>query len=191
MKTPKSLSNKASPRKKSAQPRPRYSLREKIEIVRYAAAKKADLGWSNRQVARRRNVDEGSIRKWIKDYKNMIVFDNKSKLSMRKVFQESQLDSVKEEILLFIFERREQGHAVTRRTLILKISTLLPEFAVKTWEAQLSAVRRFLEKCDLVYRLGTHQSQVSPTLAVSDAVDFVDNIRPFLYGSRTCANLPT
>ncbi len=70
---------------------------------------------------------------------------------------------------------------MSRQSLILKASSLLPEFSVKKEEAQVSAMRRLLKKCDIVYRIGTHQSQMSPLLTVSDATDFVNTIRPFLY----------
>ena len=178
----KPLSERSSPKKKADKPRPQYdSVREKIEIVKYAAKKKAEK-WSIRQIGRHRKVSERSIRNWIKDYKNLIAFDNQRAMKMRKTFAKSQLAVIQDELLNFIFERREQGYAVIPRTLILKASTLLPEFSVKNLDAQKSALRRFLVKSNLVYRIGTHVSQKSPLEAVSDAQDFVEIVRPFLYG---------
>lgn len=177
----KPLSARSSPKKKADKPRPQYSIREKVEIVKYAAKKKAEK-WSIRRVARRRKVSERSIRNWIKDYKNMIAFENQRAVRMRTTFAKSQLVVIQEELLQFIFERREQGYAVIPRTLILKASTLLPEFSIKTLDAQKSALRRFLMKANLVYRIGTHVSQKSPLETVSDALDFVEIVRPFLYG---------
>ena len=177
----KPLSVRPSPKKKADKPRPRYSIRERVEIVKYAAKKKAEK-WSIRRIAGQRKVDEKSIRNWIKDYKNMISFDNQRSMNMRTIFAKSQLAVIEEEILKFIFERREQGYAVTPRTLSLKASALLPEFSIKTLDAKKSAIRRFLTNANLVYRIGTHVSQKSPLLAVSDAIDFVEIVRPFLYG---------
>ena len=177
----KPLSVRPSPKKKADKPRPRYSIRERVEIVKYAAKKKAEK-WSIRRIAGQRKVDEKSIRNWIKDYKNMISFDNQRSMNMRTIFAKSQLAVIEEEILKFIFERREQGYAVTPRTLSLKASALLPEFSIKTLDAKKSAIRRFLTNANLVYRISTHVSQKSPLLAVSDAIDFVEIVRPFLYG---------
>ena len=95
----------------------------------------------------------------------------------------SQLKPIEdEELLRFIFERREQGIPITRQAVVMKASKLLPEFSVKTYTAKYAAVRRFLKKNNIVYRIGTHVSQKAPELAAADAADFVKTIRPFLHG---------
>jgi len=112
----------------------------------------------------------------------MIAFENQRAVKMRTTFAKSQLAIIEEEILKFVFKRREQGYAITTRTLIMKASTLLPEFSIKTLDTQKLAIWRFLTNANLVYCIGTHVSQKSPLLAVSDALDFIKIVHPFLYG---------
>jgi hypothetical protein len=63
---PKRLAGKQLPKKQSRDSRPRYSLRQKIEIVKYAAVKKAEFGMSIWMIAIKRNVSKKSLRNWIK-----------------------------------------------------------------------------------------------------------------------------
>ena len=151
-------------------------------MVKYAAKKISVAKWSIRRVGRVKKVNKKTLRNWIRDYDKMIACENKTYKTMRVTYSQSQLHPIMDEILKFVFERREQGYAVTLRSLVMKASTLLPEYSVKNYEAKVSTMRRFLTHCNLVYRIGTHQSQKSPMLAVSDALDFIETMCPFLYG---------
>jgi hypothetical protein len=162
------------------QTRNRYTIREKITAMKWCARKVSEENWSQRDCARRLRLSPKSLRNWHKQYRHMLEY-KKSALSMTDGPQ-SQLAPIADELLKFIFERREQGLPVSRQTVVLKASKLLPEFSVKTFTAKYAAVRRFLKKHDLVYRVGTHVSQKSPELAAADAADFVKTIRPFLHG---------
>ena len=168
-----------SPLKKGKNLRNCYSIRERIAGMKWCAKKKA-LGWSQRQCAGRLGLSPKSLRNWQKQYKEMMEY--KLGALSTNFGAKSQLEHITDELLQFIFERREQGISVSRRTVILKASKLNPEFSVKSDTAKYATVRRFLNKHVLVYRIGTHVSQKAPELAHVEATDFVKTIRPFLYG---------
>lgn len=161
--------------------RKRFSIRERVDSVKwYERNFEPAVGKSQRWCAQKLNVAPKTIRNWLRDYEKMRSY-KKNVMSM-KGGPPSQLNIIEHDILKFIFERREQGFGVSRHSVVMKASNLMPSFSVKSATAKYSAMRRFLDSHDLVYRLGTHQSQKSPMLAHDDAVDFVKIMRPFLYG---------
>jgi hypothetical protein len=162
---------KKSPVKKtqSQDSRHRYTVREKITAMKWCARKVSEEQWSQRDCARRLRIAPKSLRNWKKQYAQMLEY-KKSALSMTDGPQ-SQLAPIADELLRFIFERREQGLPVSRQTVVLKASKLLPEFSAKTFTAKYAAVRRFLKKHDLVYRIGTHVSQKAPELATNTTIE--------------------
>lgn len=168
-----------SPVKKAANLRNRYTVRERISAMKWCAKKKL-LGWSQRKCALHLKLTPKSLRNWQKQYKEMM--DYKKGVGSMHAGPKGQLEPITDELLQFIFARREQGVAVSRHTVVLKASKLLPGFSVKTGTAKYAAVRRFLRLHNLVYRIGTHVSQKAPELAHDDAIDFVKIIRPFLHG---------
>ncbi len=73
-----------------------------------------------------------------------------------------QLDCIREELLQWIFARREQGIAVTMPHVVYKASSILRQhqqedvFKDKSFEARLGTVTRFLVKYNFVYRKKTN-----------------------------------
>lgn len=177
-----------APRKTTSSPkkrgdiasRTRYTVLERVTAMRWVAKKKGE-GWSQRKCAKRLGLCPKSLRQWHREYTLLLEHKNQSGGSMH-CGPISQLKVTEEELLRFIFERREQGFGVTRGAVVMKASKLLPDFAVKSLEARLSAVRRWLKSHDLVNHVGTHVSQKAPSLAADEAADFVKIIRPFLHG---------
>lgn len=158
----------------------RYTVREKITVMKWCAKKVLEEKWSQRACACRLGIATRSLNTWHQQYSQMLEY-KKSALRMDDGPQ-SQLAPIAEELLRFIFERREQGIPISRSTVVMKASKLIPEFSAKSSTAKYAAVRRFLKRNDLVYRIGTHVSQKAPELAAADASDFVKVIRPFLQG---------
>ena len=68
-----------------------------------------------------------------------------------------QLESVKEELLTWIFERRERGLVVSTLSVITKACCLLPLMEVGYF-----VTRCLLKKHPIVYRMGTKVSQCPP-----------------------------
>ena len=143
-------------------------------------ARKVSDNWSQRACAHRLGIAPKCLHNWHKQYAQMLEYKND--LYSMTAGPQSQLAPIEEELLRFIFERCEQGIPISRTAVVMKASKLLPSFSVKTMTAKYAAVRRFLKKNDLVYRIGTHVSQKAPDVAASDTADFVKTIRPFLHG---------
>jgi hypothetical protein len=70
-----------------------------------------------------------------------------------------QLKPLQDTLLWYVFEQREQGINLNTLSLVVKASSLSPEFNAKDFVARSSAVVRFLRAHSLVYRMGTHKSQ--------------------------------
>jgi len=98
-----------------------------------------------------------------------------------------QLDCIREELLQWIFARREQGIAVTMPHVVYKASSILRHqqedaFKDKGFEACLGAVTRFLAKYDFVYRTKTNEATRSPVEVYEEATAFMARSRPSLRG---------
>ena len=66
--------------------------------------------------------------------------------------------------------------------LIIKASSLSPEFNAKHFVARHSAIKRFLCAHSLVYRLGTHETQRKPDEVAQEASEYMNLMCPFLEG---------
>ena len=75
--------------------------------------------------------------------------------------------------LLFIFEVREIGMAVSVNSIILKASQLSREFREKTYTARHSAVCQFINVHGFMHQMGTHLSQCQPAEMEEIATDFI------------------
>ena len=164
----------------SGPPRRRYTVKERHDFVEEYFRVKASSGISLRGCAFNFGVDKNSLRKWIKDHTNLKIH-KKTSLSMKGGCA-SQLEPISSKLLQFIFERREQGFTVSRNAVILQASSLSAEFSTKSSVAKMSAIRRWLKSQDLVYRLGTHESQRAPHVAIQDSLDFIKVVRPLFHG---------
>ena len=84
-----------------------------------------------------------------------------------------QLNSLKFELLAWIFARCEQGIVVTKAQVVFKASALLHSFGAKTFEARFKAVSRFLGRHGYVYRTKTNEATHLPHEVYAQALDFV------------------
>ena len=101
---------------------------------------------------------------------------------------DGQLDCIREELLQWIFARREQGIAVTMPHVVYKASSILRQhqqedvFKDKGFEARLGTVTRFLVKYNFVYRKKTNEATRSPAEMYEEATPFMARSRPSLCG---------
>jgi len=95
-----------------------------------------------------------------------------------------QLKPLEQVLLRYIFEHRKQGMSVHTFDLVVKLSSLSPEFNAKHFVARCSAVKRFMRAHSLVYRMGKHQTQRKPEEVVAEALDYMNLIRALLLGPR-------
>ena len=85
------------------------------------------------------------------------------------------LDPIKDNLHHWIFELRECGHTVDRAMVSTKASVLLHSFGEKSDAAKYAAVKRFLDRMSLVYRMGTKESQRPPKEVGAKALDFIES----------------
>ena len=85
----------------------------------------------------------------------------------------SFLSPYTDRLLLFIFEMRETGMAVSVNSIVLKVLQLSSEFREKSITARHSAMRRFINVHGFVHRMGTHLSQCQPSEMEEIATDFI------------------
>ncbi len=93
-----------------------------------------------------------------------------------------QLKHLEDALLRFIFEQREQGITVSILGIIVKASSLSPEFNEKHFIARASAVKRFIHAHSIVYRMGTHESQRKPDEVAAEASDYMGVMRQICEG---------
>jgi hypothetical protein len=96
----------------------------------------------------------------------------------------SVLAPIKHDLLKFIFELREEGFAVSISAVVVRASQLMSEFQRKSSRARYQSVRRWIRKHSLVHRMGTHESQRSPSETAGLAQDYVQLLRPRLVQSN-------
>ena len=88
-----------------------------------------------------------------------------------------QLEPLEDTLLRHVFEQREQGITVQMFDLVIKASSLSPEFNAKHFVARCSAVKRFMSANSLVYCMGTHESQCKPNDVATEALDYMNLMR--------------
>jgi len=93
-----------------------------------------------------------------------------------------QLKPLEQLLLRHIFEHREQGMTVHTFDLVVKASSLSPEFNAKHFVARCSAMKRFMRAHSLMYRMGTHQSQRKPEEVAAEALDYMNLICALVLG---------
>jgi hypothetical protein len=96
----------------------------------------------------------------------------------------SQLKVIKDGLLRYIFEQREQGIEIKVFTVMLRASLMSPEFREKSFTARCSCVKRFMHAHSFSYRMGTHTSQRPPAEVESKAFDFMQFMRVIVSGGN-------
>ena len=96
----------------------------------------------------------------------------------------SQLKAIKDGLLRYIFEKREQEIEVNTFLVVLRASFLSPEFREKSFTARCSCVKRFLHAHSFSYRMGTHTSQRPPAEVEGEASDFMQFVLVIVSGAN-------
>jgi transposase-like protein len=128
--------------------RKRYSAREKIAILAKIRRIKRETGLSYRKAAASLGVSHTLVIRWRALRER---FDN---LDLKRLPRYSvahgpcsQLEGVTEELLAWIFERREMGLVVSSLSVIIKACCILPIMEqTKSALARVMVTRRFLKK---------------------------------------------
>jgi hypothetical protein len=155
--------------------RRRFTILEKLAVIRNVRRKMGEEGLSQRAACEDVNIHHTMFGVWVKQLGDFgQARNNKSRsLCSGRI---SCLAPFQNDLLRFIFELREQGMAVSINMVKIKAAQLSTEFEQKSECAQYNTARRFVRSNGLVFRLGTNESQRSPTETAAEAIDFMMTI---------------
>jgi hypothetical protein len=162
-----------------------YTARRKLGLLASAKRIMEEEGVTLRQAAEGLNVSHSLFVKWRQQQAadvDPILAMLKSKRKVAYVGPLGQLKPLEQALLRYIFEHPEQGMTVHTFNLVVKVSSLSPEFSAKHFVARCSAMKLFMRVHSLVYRMGTHQTQRKPEEVVAEALDYMNLIRTLLLG---------
>jgi hypothetical protein len=161
----------------SVKTRRRFSIQQKMGIIRTMAHLMEQEGMTRCEACRSVNIHPTMHLLWTKQADTMM------ELKKRNIRAKSThsgcmhcLAEHTEDLLAFIFALREQKMGVTIPMVAVKAAQLSRDFNNKTRMAQYHSARRFVCAQGLVFRLGTNKSQRSPQEVVADALDFIVNV---------------
>ena len=110
----------------------------------------------------------------------MTVFDELERRALKKKSShqrpKSQLKSIKDKLLLFIFEMRKIGMNVNYVLLLFKASSLLQSFHAKSFSMHYMAVACFIKCHSYTYPMGAHESQRLPEEVAVEVCVWMDHI---------------
>lgn len=182
-------SSPSKPGNKKKRRRAKFTTRQKLSYVR-RVERLMKTGVSQTQACKFTNIPACSFRKWRK-CKDLLASTRPGAFTT-SVGKASFLRCVEKELLMFIFELREQGIAVNVNLICLEVCRLAEEhkddaayrgihsFQNKTKNAKCKCVSRWVKKHGYTYRMGTHVSQKSPAETAELSTDFLEVIRPLI-----------
>jgi hypothetical protein len=165
--------------------RVRYTARRKLSLLESAKRIMEDEGVTLHRAAEQLMVCHSLFVRWQQQQDkdgDPILAMLKRKWNANYPGPIGQLKHLEQALLRHVFEKREQGLNVHTFDLVIKASSLSPEFNVKHFVARCSAVKRFLHAHPLVYRMGTHETQRKPEDVAQEASEYINLMRPFLEG---------
>ena len=153
--------------------RRRFTIQEKFGLI-CIVDRLMDTGMSQRAACKEVNIHHSMYALWKKQVGVMVDIKNIRSKTLC-LGRASCLAAHREELLRFIFELREQGVAVSVSMVAVKAAQVSHDFALKSRMAKYNSARRFVRSQGLVFRLGTNESQRSPTETAAEALDFMNN----------------
>ena len=167
--------------------RKRYALFQKIMLVEESNWLRVEQNFSIRRAGEVLGVPFPLLSKWGKEVARLRAASQaKQRAHNRKVVIDgpaSQLESVKDELLQFIFSKREQGVNVRHTLVACRASGILREtFGKKSCNAKLKSVARFMKKHNYVYHRVTNEAQKSLKEVSDEAKAFLEEARLLLVG---------
>ena len=165
--------------------RRRYAIRQKLQLLEECNRLRRVENLSLWGAAATMSIPHTVLVRWTKARPRLIA-----SLGRMKAICEGpvgQLDCIREELLQWIFARREQGIAVTMHHVVYKAFSILRHqqedaFKDKGFEAHLGAVTHFLAKYNFVYRTKTNEATRSPAEVYEESTAFMARSRPSLRG---------
>ncbi len=165
--------------------RVRYTARRKLSLLASAKRIMEDEGVTLHRAAEQLMVCHSLFVRWQQQQDkdgDPILAMLKRKWNANYPGPIGQLKHLEQALLRHVFEKREQGLNVHTFDLVIKASSLSPEFNVKHFVARCSAVKQFMRANLLVYCMGTHETQRKPKDVATEALDYMNIMRSILEG---------
>jgi transposase len=163
--------------------RKRYAVVEKIMLLEEYGRLQQGRNLSLTAAAEELGVNKSLLSRWKKDITRLQANIKSPRKRAIVDGPNGQLHSIEEELLMWIFARREQGISIRHTIVSFKASALLrTTFGQKTFNARYKAVQRFMRKHKYVYRMRTNEATRAPQEVIDEATDFIAETRPLLVG---------
>jgi hypothetical protein len=157
--------------------RRRFKIQEKAAIIRTVEHLMQQHGMTRREACEDLNISSGMHWAW-KQKLDAMLEAKKNNIKAKCIHRgnDSCLTVHTQGLLQFIFERREQGMAMSVRMVALRAAQLSEQFHEKSRDAQYHSARRFICSQGLVFCLGTNESQRLPGEVAAEALDYMENV---------------
>lgn len=139
-----------------------------------------------REYARINKVQPGQLRRWLKALPTLQAASTRRRTSVNSnrvtahKGKKSSLQPLKDELLQWLFELRQDAMTVSTRLLVLHACKLDSTFRRKNEQTRYGIARRFLLANGLVIQTTTHQAQAHPQDKLDEAASFMESIRPLV-----------
>ena len=167
--------------------RKRYALFQKIMLVEESDRLRVEQNLSIRRAGEVLGVPFQLLSKWGKEVARLrAAIQAQRQACNRKAVIDgpaSQLESIEDELLQFIFAKRKQGINVKHTLVACRASGMLRKtFGVKSFNAKLKSAACFMKKHNYVYRRVTNEAQRSIKEVSDEATAFLEEARLLLVG---------
>ena len=120
--------------------------------------------------------------KWTKELPKLQAHTRSNKLAIING-PNGQLHPIKEELLMWMFAKHEQGIQIRHSIIALRASSMLwTTFGSKSMNAKIHVVVHFMQKHNYVYHQKTNEAMHAPQEVYYKAHKFLDNTHPLLHG---------
>lgn len=149
----------------------------KVAIAEEWLTKKTPL----KAIARTHGVQPQQVKRWAKSLVSLKQKARGEPLSTTTGSgRKSSLFAMRDDLLQWIFELRQDGMAVSSRMVIIRVCQADNTFRRKNRDTQYGIVRRFLRTNKVVIRRSTHEAQSAPAKKQGEALEYIARIQPIV-----------
>jgi hypothetical protein len=132
-----------------------YSVLQKCQVVKYALDQNTQFGTLFRSISLEVQVPTNVLTRWCLQ---QVQLSEKAKINSKSLSlcagPVGQLDAVQDQLHTWLFEKREQGMAISITHVVWKAQKFFgPVFTDKSFNAKFLATQRWLRKFAYVYRM--------------------------------------
>ena len=156
-----------------------FTTVEKMKILSIVEKMVEESTLSYAQASTAIGMDQSLISRWKKNQEKLAAVTRPGALSLHSG-PVSILKDIEGPLINFVDEWRGKGLPVNRVTLMRKAFSLKPELNQKSEHAAKMCISRFMKNNGLTHCMATHKAQWHPSEVESEALQFLDVIRPIL-----------